>query len=160
MSRAPFCDTCDSCQATGEQYDTTTLPCGLCDKDVCEACALEFDPDPPGRATCYDCATPIQKAQQAAQRARVAPDAMTAKRWTLTMRDWLHKAHHSPEGFLWPTELLTACRWALSDSVGADNAWERGHAEIAHRLLEVVVENLKQMRRWESASETLKEAAK
>jgi hypothetical protein len=147
--KAPFSTQCDSCQATGEQYDTTTLPCDLCGKDVCERCALEFDPDPPGRATCYDCASPIQKAQQAAQRARLAPDYLTCLRWTSTMRDWLLTAHHSPEGLLWDVPMLTACRWAVYDSMGADNAWEKGHVAIAHRLLDEVVKNLEQMRQQE-----------
>jgi hypothetical protein len=154
--KTPFATTCDACGETGVQYDVTTIRCTVCGEDVCEQCAVEYDYDLPQRALCYDCATPIQKAQQAAQRARVAPSAETARRWTSTMRDWLLTAHHSPEGFLWDTPVLTACRWAVSDSMGADNAWEKGYVEIAHRLLDEVVKNLEQMRQQEVEVEAVK----
>lgn len=41
---------CDLCGHTAH-----VIRCGICDQNVCESCASDYDPDPPGRAICRAC---------------------------------------------------------------------------------------------------------
>lgn len=49
-----FAMVCDLCGVRQEEY-AGYLSCRECLRHVCPKCAVEYDPDPPGRAVCKDC---------------------------------------------------------------------------------------------------------
>jgi hypothetical protein len=55
MSLVRFAMVCDKCNVRQEEY-AGYLSRSECMDHVCKECAAEYDPDPPGRALCRECA--------------------------------------------------------------------------------------------------------